>query len=545
MSEHAPTPPKAEVFNSADAGIWFAVFAGAGAIGLLVSLVWALFDKQQFGFSWLVAAMYFFTIAVGGLFWVLVHHATDAEWSVLVRRVLENLAVLVPVTLILFIPALLCAGHIWSWWNIPYGVSSALDKKRWYLSHGFFFLRFLIYFVGLSTVAILLRRNSVSQDANGSPLYTVKMRKLGITGIPIFAFSLTFGAFDWLMGLDYKWGSTMWGVYIFAGAAGSSMSLLVLLVTWLRSKGYLRGVTLEHYHVMGKLMLAFCIFWAYIGFSQYMLIWYANIPEETEYFIRRNIASWHTLSTLLVVGRFFLPLPLLLLPVDEEDAAGHLLGRRLDALNAVPGPLRHHHADAAQDRLRPLLPRSVHRHRHRRHARGALPLDTSQDQPFPAAGPAPAGVAAAEQLTWQTDDQRPLLSAPASSARSCFSARSRRLLGFCSGSPRRSPRMRRSARRSAGTRRRRSMPRRSRKLYSPAQWIDKAKGTLQLPIDTAMDLVVNDYQSKPVQPSQVKVDDPYPYGLQMAAAALPPHRPRRPPSPPRPRDVRPSPLPRR
>jgi hypothetical protein len=260
-----------------------------------------------------VAVLYFFTIAVGALFWVLVHHATDAEWSVLVRRVLENVAILVPVTLIFFIPALLCAGHIWSWWNIPVGAESLLDKKRWYLSHGFFLFRFLIYFVGLSTVALALRKNSVGQDTDGSPVRTLKMRKLGIAGIPIFAFSLTFSAFDWLMGLDYKWGSTMWGVYIFAGAAGSSMSLLVLLVTWLRGKGYLKDVTVEHYHVMGKLMLAFCIFWAYIGFSQYMLIWYANIPEETEYFIRRNVASWHDLSTLLVVGRFFLPLPLLLL----------------------------------------------------------------------------------------------------------------------------------------------------------------------------------------------------------------------------------------
>jgi len=308
-----PSTPKPEVFNPADAGIGFTAFAAVGAIGLLVSMIGAFVDRQQFGFSWLVAFMFFFTLAAGSLFWVLVHHATDAEWSVLVRRVLENVAVLVPVTLLLFIPALLCARHIWSWWDIPVGAEPMLDTKRWYLSHGFFILRFLIYFGGLSTVALALRRNSVSQDADGNPSRTVAMRKLGIAGIPIFAFSLTFSAFDWVMGLDYKWASTMWGVYIFAGAVGSSMSLLVLLVTWLRSKGYLKEVTLEHYHIMGKLMLTFCIFWAYIGFSQYMLIWYANIPEETEYFIRRNIASWHTLSTLLVVGRFFLPFPLLLL----------------------------------------------------------------------------------------------------------------------------------------------------------------------------------------------------------------------------------------
>jgi len=337
MSEHAPQPVKPEVFNSGDAGIWFGVFAVAGIAGLLISAIGAHFNPAQFGYSWLVAFMYFFTVTVGALFWVLVHHATDAEWSVLVRRVLENLATLLPIALLFFIPALIFAGHIWSWWNIEPGTVELLDRKRWWLSHGFFTARYLIYFVLLSWVALSLRRNSVLQDTDGNVKYTMNMRWFGIAGIPIFALSLTFSAIDWVMGLDWKWGSTMWGVYIFAGAVGSSMALLVLLVTWLKGKGYLQGVTVEHYHVMGKWMLAFTIFWAYIGFSQYMLIWYANIPEETEYFIRRNIASWHTLSTLLVVGRFFLPFPLLLLqwtkkttPVICSVAAWMLVMQYLD-----------------------------------------------------------------------------------------------------------------------------------------------------------------------------------------------------------------------
>ena len=110
------------------------------------------------------------------------------------------------------------------------------------------------------------------------------------------------------MGLNYRWFSTMWGPYIFAGAAGSSMSLLVLVVTALRQAGYLKVVTMEHYHIMGKWMLAFSVFWAYIGFSQYMLYWYANIPEETEYFLVRNTESWWPLSMLLVIGRFLVRL---------------------------------------------------------------------------------------------------------------------------------------------------------------------------------------------------------------------------------------------
>src|SRR5438132_8386407 len=112
----------------------------------------------------------------------------------------------------------------------------------------------------------------------------------------------------------------MLGVYIFAGAAGSSMSLLVLVISGLRSAGYFKNVvTVEHYHIMGKWMLAFCVFWAYIGFSQYMLIWYGNLPEETQYFLTRNTESWWTLSMLLVIGRFFGPFAILLLRSIKTD----------------------------------------------------------------------------------------------------------------------------------------------------------------------------------------------------------------------------------
>jgi hypothetical protein len=315
MAQHVHSEPKAEVFNQNDTGGWPLILLGGAALGLVVSLIYALIPslRTQFAFSWLFAFMYFFTLTCGSLFWVLVHHATDAEWSVVVRRVLEHLASLIPIALLFFLPLFIFKSHLWHWWDIPAGADEILDKKRGYLNHGFFIIRYLAFFVALSGIALSLRSNSIRQDADGHPRYTISNRKLAIAGIPLFAVSLTFGAVDWLMGLDYHWFSTMWGVYVFAGAAGSAMSLLVLTVTALRSRGYLQLVTLEHYHIMGKLMLAFTIFWAYIGFSQYMLMWYANMPEETEYFIRRNIASWNYLSTLLVVGRFFLPFPLLLL----------------------------------------------------------------------------------------------------------------------------------------------------------------------------------------------------------------------------------------
>jgi len=194
----------------------------------------------------------------------------------------------------------------------------------------------------------LLRRHSIQQDGDGNPGHTIWMRKISFAGLPVFALCLTFGAFDWLMSLNYEWFSTMFGVYIFAGAAGSSMSLLVLVISALRRAGYLNEVvTLEHYHIMGKWMLAFSIFWAYIGFGQYMLIWYANMPEETQYFIVRNTESWWAMSMLLVVGRFFGPFAILLLrsvkkkPVQICWVAGWILFMQLIDMYVVVLPALH------------------------------------------------------------------------------------------------------------------------------------------------------------------------------------------------------------
>jgi hypothetical protein len=316
MSEHAATSSTAcaEFFDSGKAGALSMLLALGAVVGIVGSIVLGFFNLNQFAFSWLFAFTYFFTLCAGSLFWILVHHAVDAEWSVVVRRILENVASLLPVMVLFFLPVLFCAPILYKWWTMAPGVDEILDNKRGYLNIPFFVIRSGVYFVALCSLALLLKRFSTRQDKDGAARHTINMRRVAFIGIPLFALSLTFGAFDWLMGLDYKWFSTMWGVYIFAGAAGSSISLLVLLITVLRNNGYLKNVvTLEHYHIMGKLMLAFVVFWAYIGFSQYMLIWYANIPEETSYFLRRNVLSWNILSTFLVVGRFFIPFPLLLL----------------------------------------------------------------------------------------------------------------------------------------------------------------------------------------------------------------------------------------
>jgi hypothetical protein len=315
MSErlsNAPTP-EGEYFESGRYAGLSLLLGVVAFVALVLCGAGAFIDPKQFSYSWLFAFGFFFTLCAGSFFWTIVHYATDAEWTVVVRRQLENIAVLIGVVALFFIPIFLLRHQLFDWMNIPPGSEQNLDSKRAYLNLGFFAFR-AVFFLGFFIIASqLLKRFSVRQDKDGNPKFTIWLRKVSFVSLPLFALCLTFGAYDWLLGLQYRWFSTMFGVYIFAGAAGASMSLLVLVITGLRKAGYLQNVvTVEHYHIMGKWMFAFCVFWAYIGFGQYMLIWYANMPEETNYFLVRNTESWWYLSMLLVFGRFFGPFVILL-----------------------------------------------------------------------------------------------------------------------------------------------------------------------------------------------------------------------------------------
>ncbi len=313
MSANEIKPASREYFDYRGFGGKMLFTVALAVVSLGLAAAGKFFSPQQFAFSWLFALTFFLTIAMGALFWIIVHHAVDADWSVVVRRQLENIAWLFPVLALLFVPIVFVSPYLFKWMNIAPGEDPLLDDKAAYLNNTFFWARTVFYFGFFILSSWLLRRNSIRQDKDGDARYTWSSRKWVFPMLPIFALSLTFSAVDWLMGLDFHWFSTMWGVYIFAGSALSALCVLVLLLTALRSAGYFEGVlTLEHYHIIGKLMLAFVVFWAYIGFSQYMLYWYANIPEETSYFLRRNTGAWNTLNIIMVVGHFFLPFVILL-----------------------------------------------------------------------------------------------------------------------------------------------------------------------------------------------------------------------------------------
>lgn len=309
---------------------------GASAAGLLSH------DLQaQATHSYLVALVFWTVIGLGALAFVMIHHMTHARWGVVIRRVQESVTFGVPVMFFLFLPllGLLLKGSLagefdpathytvhalYPWTNAEFVASSVvMQSKTAWLNPNFFALRTCIYFVIWTILIALLWRNSRRQDEEGPTQgFYDRVRTISGPGIVIFALSLTFASFDWLMSVTPLWYSTMFGVYLFAMAMLSMWSFMALLVSFLRGRGVLqKEVTIEHYHDMGKWMFAFTVFWGYIAFCQFLLMWYANIPEETEYYMERWNDGWRNWSWLVLAGHFFVPFLLLMSRIPKRRPA--------------------------------------------------------------------------------------------------------------------------------------------------------------------------------------------------------------------------------
>jgi len=335
--------------KSAKLKLAMTVCGGVAGIGLIVSILFFLLApegmkemKGNYAFSWLFGTFFFFTLAMGGCFWTLLHNVSNSGWGTSIRRIMENVGFVFPFMFLFAIPLLFpqVQEFLFEWMTehktaIEYAKDHNMEdtsavaglkaraavhdgmlvNKNWYLSLGFWHARFVIFFAGLGFVIWRARKLSTDQDACGSPGITrlFKARAMSSWGMAIFGVTLSFIAVDWVMGLDYTWFSTMWGVYVFAGSALNSMVVILITSILLRKAGYLKNVVgAQHDHIMGKLIFAFTIFWAYISFSQFFLYWYANVTEETRYFILRNTENWNILSYVLVFGHFALPFVVLM-----------------------------------------------------------------------------------------------------------------------------------------------------------------------------------------------------------------------------------------
>jgi hypothetical protein len=295
--------------------------AGIGALGVVCAVAGYTVDPRRFAFAYLMGFLTVLTMALGSTFFVLLQHLTSAGWSVTVRRTSEFFvagAIIIPV---LALPNLLSLGELYPWWHnwdpghVEQGhgpgavlYETVLDKKV-YLAPTFFFIRAVIYLAVWVWLSTRLFRYSTHQDQSGDPSYTVKLQRMAPVATILFAFSLNFAAFDWFMSLEPNWYSTMFGVRLFATSAVLSFALNILVALGLRRSGISKGaIHVEHFHDLGKLLFGFLVFWAYISFSEFFLIWYAAIPEETVYFHHRwDTDSWRTVSVSLVVLKFIIP----------------------------------------------------------------------------------------------------------------------------------------------------------------------------------------------------------------------------------------------
>jgi hypothetical protein len=277
-----------------------------GVAGLVLSLTGLFMDRQQFFQAYLTAFTFLTTISLGGLFFVMIHHVTGAYWGTVLRRVAENLANTLPLMGLFMLPLFLGLHDLFHWTHEDaVAGDQILQGKAPYLNVGFFILRSIIYFAVWSWLATGLRKLSLAQDKGENTL--ANMRRKAAGGIVLYAITVTGFAFDWIMSLDPHWYSTIFGVYVFSGGFWAALGLLSVLASMLKKSGAGHLVTIEHTHDLGKFMFAFTAWWAYIGGSQYFLIWYGNIPEETLWYIHRWEHGWKGVSLFLIAFHFIVP----------------------------------------------------------------------------------------------------------------------------------------------------------------------------------------------------------------------------------------------
>lgn len=290
------------------------VAAAAGGAGLVLTGAGALFDRRAALFSYLLAFAYWAGIAVAALIWLGAFHATRARWVVVLRRVLEVMGSAVVVLALLFVPLALGLRDLYVWAAPPASLGEhalrLLAHKRPWLEPTAFVSRSALYFALWIAVAWLLERWSRRQDETGALELTVKQRRLGAGALPLLGLTITFAAIDWLLTLNPLWSSTIFGVYYFAGSFLAAMAALTLIALSIELPG--ARVTSAHHHALGKYLLAFTAFWAYIAFSQGMLVWIADLPEETPWYLLRSRNGWWVVGAILIAGHFVLPFAALL-----------------------------------------------------------------------------------------------------------------------------------------------------------------------------------------------------------------------------------------
>ncbi|OGQ21391.1 MAG: hypothetical protein A3I05_02180 [Deltaproteobacteria bacterium RIFCSPLOWO2_02_FULL_44_10] len=280
------------------------------AIGIITFAIGLSVDAQRAWANFLLEYYFWLCVSVAGVFFVALQHITASSWSASIRRIPETFLAYLPVSFLLFL-VLAFGGlhHLYEWTHHDVvATDHLLTLKKPYLNETFFALRQILFYLFAFGTGYWMTKNSLRQDITGDPHLTKLNTKIAAPFLLVFAWGFSFISFDLMMSLSPHWFSTIFGIYCWAILFLSGLSMMTIIVILLHKAGYLREVINEnHYHDLGKLLFAFLVFWAYIAFSQFMLIWYANLPEETMYMIPRVTGSWKIFSFCFIAIKFVVP----------------------------------------------------------------------------------------------------------------------------------------------------------------------------------------------------------------------------------------------
>ncbi len=310
-------------------------------------------SPEYFFRSWLVGWVYWMGVTLGCFAIMMLHHLTRGAWGLVVRRVMEAASRTLPWMALLALPIFFGMKSLYIWAR-PEAVAAdaLLQAKEPYLNVPSFIVRFAIYFLIWGGFAFALNRMSLRQDTSDDPGLTRRMQLVGAFGLAAYCLAVTFASVDWLMSIDPHWFSTIYGVYLMGSQGLAALAFIITFALFLSRREPMAGVIQpRHFHDWGKLFLAFTMLWAYFSFSQFLIIWSGNLPEEIEWYLHRLHGGWGVLALALVIFHFALPF-VLLLSRDLKRSGRLLVGvallmmvmRWVDLLWQVEPSFEEHHA---------------------------------------------------------------------------------------------------------------------------------------------------------------------------------------------------------
>jgi len=285
-----------------------------GIAGLVLTAIGFFLTPDQFFRSYLLGFLFWFGIALGSMAILMIHHIAGGAWGAVIRRILESSIGTIPLLALLFVPIALGTHHLFEWSHADVVAKDAiLQSKAAYLNVPFFLVRAVFYFAVWALVASLFRRWSLDQDRDADPRVTLRMELLSRGGLVLYGLTVTFAAVDWIMSLEPHWFSTVYGLLVMGGQGLAAFAFAVPLAVLLsRQPSAARFFGPSQFHDLGNLMLAFTMIWAYLSFSQLLIMWSANLPEETAWYLNRMDGGWRIVGFALLFLHFALPFGLLL-----------------------------------------------------------------------------------------------------------------------------------------------------------------------------------------------------------------------------------------